>query len=339
MRGCILAMCSLAGTLASPIAAQAPLPRVTPSLAPNTAPRAQTAGPSDVRGRVVKPVAGDVQAVAQQWVTLHRVGTDAAGPLDSVRTIADGSYHFRFMRSGAPDAIYFVSSSYGGIAYFTRPLTARVTSGEDGDVIVFDTTSRDVSLTIRGRHVIVATPTAGGMRRVTEVFELSNDSTQTRIASDTTPAGAIWQAPLPRGARAPIVGAGDIPETAVRFEGGRALVYAPFAPGLKQFVVSYSLDDDAFPLSMVTERETSVFEVLVEEPAATVRGPLPEVESVNIEGRHFRRFVATDIAAAQRVTIGVPHPKPAIAPWMIGVLVLGVGGVMTAVLARAVRRR
>jgi hypothetical protein len=300
---------------------------------------ASGAAASEVRGRVVKPGAHGLEPVTAGWVTLHRVGTDTAGPLDSMRTTAGGTYRFRFARTGAKDAIYFVSSSYGGIAYFTRPLTGRVTAGDDAEIVVFDTVSRGVPLTVRGRHVIVAMPTAGGVRRVTEVFELSNDSSRTRIAADDSPAGALWQTPLPSGARAPMIGAGDIPDTGVRFEAGRALVYAPFAPGLKQLVISYQLDGNAFPLTLVTERETSVFEVLAEEPATTVQGPLSEVQAATVEGRHFRRFLGNDVRAAQRITITVPQPRKTVAPWMIAVLVLLVGGAMTAVLARAVRRR
>jgi len=58
----------------------------------------------------VKPGGDSVVAVANAWVTLHRVGTDHAGPVDSTHTSASGHYVFHYKRTGATDAIYFVSS-------------------------------------------------------------------------------------------------------------------------------------------------------------------------------------------------------------------------------------
>lgn len=57
-------------------------------------------------------------------VVLHRVGPDQAGPLDSALTGPRGEYHFRYHTSGSPDAVYFVSASYDGIAYFSTPLAS-----------------------------------------------------------------------------------------------------------------------------------------------------------------------------------------------------------------------
>ncbi|MFL5571889.1 MAG: hypothetical protein ACJ78R_00085, partial [Gemmatimonadaceae bacterium] len=63
-----------------------------------------------------------MDAVSGAWVVLHRVGPDRAGPLDSTLSDARGRYSFNYVRSGSDDAIYFVSASYDGIAYFTPPL-------------------------------------------------------------------------------------------------------------------------------------------------------------------------------------------------------------------------
>jgi hypothetical protein len=75
-----------------------------------------------VRGAVVRPGADSMVGVAGAWVVLHRVASDRAGPLDSVRTSRDGQYSIRYRISGAPDAIYFVSAEHHGIAYFSPPL-------------------------------------------------------------------------------------------------------------------------------------------------------------------------------------------------------------------------
>src|SRR5688500_19775177 len=77
------------------------------------------AGPQKVMGQVVRPGEKDMIPVPGVWVTLHRVGSDTAAPLDSVRADTQGRYTFDFQRTGDERAIYFVSASYGGVAYFT----------------------------------------------------------------------------------------------------------------------------------------------------------------------------------------------------------------------------
>ena len=68
--------------------------------------------PSRVSGRVVHPGGDSVVAVPGAWVTLHRVGPDRAGPLDSVRTDRTGHFSFTYRRDGTSEAIYFASSSF-----------------------------------------------------------------------------------------------------------------------------------------------------------------------------------------------------------------------------------
>jgi hypothetical protein len=295
---------------------------------------------SSVAGRVVKPGGDSVVAVADAWVTLHRVGTDHAGPVDSTHTNGSGHYTFRYKRTGASDAIYFVSSSHDGVAYFSHPLNAGDESGDDGEIVVFDTTSRHVPMTIRGRHLIVSRAAADGLRTVTEVFELSNDTSVTRIAPKESDAGAVWSSGLPSGAGTPVVADGDIPAAAVRFANSRALVYAPFAPGMKQLAFHYDLPADAFPLKIPFEHGTVVFEVLVEDPTGTATGAkLAAVAPVAIEGHEFHRYLASDVPANSVAVISVPEVKQPPALLFVAGLTLLIGGAMTVTLARALRRR
>ena len=67
-------------------------------------------------------------------VTLHRVGSDSSGPIDSVRSDVTGRYAFRFRRFGAPEAVYFAAAVYRGIAYFGAPLTAARSEGEAAEI-------------------------------------------------------------------------------------------------------------------------------------------------------------------------------------------------------------
>src|SRR5690349_19690226 len=131
-------------------------------------------------------------------VVLHRVGPDRAGPLDSMLTDARGRYHFRYAPSGSSEAIYFVSASYDGIAYFSTPLHDEVTRGDDAQITVFDTTSGPVPIHALGHHIIVGAPDSHGEREAVEVFELGNDSSVTRVTGGTD--RPVWQVRLPLGA-------------------------------------------------------------------------------------------------------------------------------------------
>jgi hypothetical protein len=296
--------------------------------------------PSRVSGRVVHPGGDSVVAVAGRWVTLHRVGPDRAGPLDSVRTDGNGRFAFTYQRDTVADAIYFASTSYGGVAYFTQPLRAGSESGDDTEITVFDTTSHPVPTTVRGRHLVVSAPRPDGARVITEVFEVSNDSSVTRVARDDSPSGAVWSAPMPVAAESATVNEGDIPAQAVEFSKSEVRVYSPFPPGIKQLAYRYLLPSSAFPLRVHVERPASVLEVLVEEPSATVTGgQLKRVAPVAIEGHSFVRFLAADVPRDAVVSISVPDvPKP-LSLWFVAGMTLVVGGVMTVALARALRRR
>jgi len=281
-----------------------------------------------------------VLAVPGVRVTLHRVGSDREGPLDSTVTDERGRYAFRYDRTGASDAVYFAAASRDGVAYFTLPLQPGAEHGDDAVITVFDTTSRPVPISIRGHHVIVERPAADGSRRVTEVFEISNDSSVTRVARGDSPRDAVWSAILPPGAEHPVVREGDVPAAAVRFAGGRMLVYAPFAPGLRQVAYTYSLSPDAFPLKLPLQQPTAIVEVLLEESAARATAPgLTRVQPAPIEGRDFQRYLGRDAPASGVITIHIPDPAPSVGTSYVALLTLVIGGAMTWALARALRRR
>lgn len=239
-------------------------------------------------------------------VVLHRVGSDRAGPLDSTVTDARGRYRFRFSTSGSPDAIYFVSASYDGIAYFSVPLREPVTIGDDAQITVFDTTSGPVPIHVVGHHVILGSPDGQSRREVVEVFELQNDSSVTRVSGGRTQ--PVWTTALPRGAANPRINpTGDISPNAVTFADGRVRLFAPISPGARQLSYAYQLPRDALPLSIALDEPTGVLEVLTEEPRATVTGAnLTEVAATATAGRTFRRFLGQNIAAESAVRIDVP---------------------------------
>jgi hypothetical protein len=260
-----------------------------------------------VEGRVVRGTREGQQPVANQWVVLHRVGPDRAGPLDSVRTTADGRFSMRYRASGDSSALYFASTSYGGVAYFTSPLRSLVVRGDDASLTVFDTTSGPVAIKIGGHHLIIGAPQPNGRRPVGEVYDLENDSTVTLVARDS--ATPLWRAHLPEAAVAfQLNPSGDLAPGAITRQGTTVGLFAPLSPGIRQLAFTYELPSNAFPLSIPLERATGILEILVQEPTARVQGPrLREGAPVSAEGRTFRRILGQDLPANAVVTIDVPR--------------------------------
>ena len=279
--------------------------------------------------------------VSGAWVVLHRVGPDRAGPLDSLQSDSRGRYSFNYERTGSGDAVYFVSASHDGIAYFTPPLAEGKVTGDDAEITVFDTTSGHVPMSLRGHHVVVSAVDANARRSVMEVYDLSNDSSVTRVAIGDRPEDATWQVHLTPGATDFQVSQGDISAAAVAYTNGVVNVFAPIAPGIKQLSFSYSLPANAFPLKLPLEKETGVYEILIEEKAGSVTGPhLKEVDPVTVEERNFRRFLASDMPENSVAVIDLPAPPPtrSIDPRFLVALTVVIGGSMIAALARALRR-
>lgn len=291
-----------------------------------------------VEGRVMRPHADDQDPlpVPSIMVTLHQVTRAGGHPIDSMRTNRDGRFSFRYPDAADSTAIHFVSVSYAGITYFSAPLRNPVIRGDDADMTVFDTTSRPVTITQRGRHIVVSAAGVNGARQVIEVFELSNDSSVTRVAP---PNGSTWSGGIPVSARGFNVGEGDISADAVTAKQGRVDVEAPIAPGLKQLSFSYELPASAFPLSIPAEHHTDVLEVLVEDSLGVASGAgLSEVDPVNVDGRHFRRFTARDVAPASVARVVIATPPRVSRGAFIAVVALALGAAMLVVLARATWR-
>ncbi len=260
---------------------------------------------SEVDGRVSRPRLRALGPVGDVWVTIHRVGSDSAGPIDSMRTAADGRFRFRYTRTGKTDAVYFVSASYDGIAYFSRPLAAGRTTGDDAAIVVFDTTSIHFPLAIKGRHIIVSSPSVNGTREIVEAYEIANESDQTLISPDD--AHPTFTAPTPPGVTKIQVGESDVSPDAITSVNGRVHVTAPFAPGLKQLSFSYVVPQSSFPMHLPVEDSTTVLEVLLEEPRAEARGAtIKPQQPATIERRMFQRYLGADAPKGSSIEVRVP---------------------------------
>lgn len=291
-------------------------------------------------GTVLRPGPNGAQLpVPRTWVVLHRVGADAANPIDSMQTRGDGTYAFEYRATGDTNAVYFVSATRGGIAYFTPPTREVRVRGGMADLQVFDTTSAPVPITIRGRHIILTAPdTAAPVRTVIEVYELSNDSSLTRVAGAQQ--RATFEAPLPPGVTEVIGGQGDISPDAVKADEGRVRVWAPISPGLKQFSFSYTLPISQKDVAVALETDVPVMEVLVEDPRGTAVGAgLTEVDPVQVDGRPFKRFLGQDLKAPATLTLTAPGEPGSGSSLRVLLVVTAVGAAMLLGLGMAFMRR
>ena len=310
-----------------------------------------------VDGRVVRPVPARASAagtkstdsvgladVPNVMVTLHRVGKGGQGaPLDSMRTNGQGQYHFAYNAPDTLEAIYFTSVTFGGIAYFTAPLRSAKAPEHDGEITVFDTTSRAVPLTVAGRHMIVsAADTIANERTVVEVFELSNDSTLTLISAGSGKAAKpTWEVVVPPDARKFKAGeGGDISPDAVTFENGHVSLFAPMAPGVKQLSFSYHIPTKSFPLTLTVDHGATVMEVLLEEALGTATGAgLVVADPVNLENRNFRRFLAQNVTDGATINLVLPSGPSVGRNLYIAALLGTIGVLMLFILLRAMQRR
>jgi hypothetical protein len=321
----ILTAIVVAVGVAAPARAQLPVPDAPPVAA-------------IVAGRVVTPGRDREIGMPGVMVTVHRVGPDSAGALDSARTDAAGRYTIRYRRFGSDEAVYFAAALHHGIAYFSAPLRGVRANVDDAEITVFDTTSAPVKFTVQGHHVVVSAPKPDGLRDIVEVYELSNDTTVTAVGRDSL--APVWSAPIPRAAERFTAGQGDVSPVTLQRRGDRVTLAAAFGPGVKQLSYSYALPPGAFPLELTVEGQTGVFEVLLEEAGAQVRATnLRSMGDATTQGRTFKRFLAQSAPQGERVRIDVPVTTAATRTRVLISVAALIALAMIATLARALARR
>jgi hypothetical protein len=287
---------------------------------------AQATSERRIDGRVVRAVAnGRTAPLAGAWAVLHGVSAAGGAPIDSMRTRSDGSFAFRYRALADSSALYFVSTSRGGVAYFTQPTREATVGRDDATLTVFDTTSAAIPIAIKARHIIVTAADSTGTRRtVIEVYELENTDYRTRVAGNGV--SPTFSAPVPEGVTTISGGEGDVSPDAMGIDNGRIQIVAPIAPGMKQFSFIYELPVGG-AMTFAVDDSLPVLEVLVEDARGTAAGGgLVEVDPTQVEGRGFKRFLAQDVPAPVIVAVTAPgRPNTALRVMMI---VLGVGAAM-----------
>jgi hypothetical protein len=209
--------------------------------------------------------------------------------------------------------------------------------GDDAEIVVFDTTTSPVRFTVQGHHYVIGAPRPTGLRDIVEVYEISNDTVVTAVGRDSL--AAVWSAPLPRGFTNFAAASGDVAASSLQARDGRVELIAPFAPGVKQLSFTYALDAGAFPLEIALDRGNALIEVLLEEPGAQVRGASLRAQgTATTQGRTFKRFLAQNAPAGERIRIDVPSSAAAARTTVVVVLSVGLALAMIGALWVAYRR-
>lgn len=282
-------------------------------------------------GRVVREDRGSQRPAPGVWVTLHRIGRDSAGPVDSARTSADGRFRIAFRPWGDPSARYVATAMWGGIAY----ASARVEGRRPVEITVYDTATGGGAVHTASRHAVVSGTDAAGSRTVVEVFAIENTGFVTRMPA----ADGTWRSALPDGATGMAVGDGDIAPDAVLLADGYVTVRAPLAPGVRQLTVSYRLPAHVTNVAFTMGDSTGTFELLVDDSTAVVRGAnVHEEAPTATDGRVYRRFAVH--AGAPGAVVSVQLSSAAGSRVSVDmILVIVVAAAMVATLARVLRAR
>lgn len=293
-------------------------------------------------GAVVMPHASDstqMQPVAGVWATLHRVGRDTSGVVDSARTSTTGGYGIPYrLRAADTAAVYFVTAEYGGVTYFSAAMPAGEPSTAPDTIVVFDTISGPAELKILGRHFVVGARDSNNRHLVIEVFELENPERRTMVAPGED--DYTWLTRIPPNARDVMAGQGDVSRDAMKVEEGIVKVVAPIAPGMKQVAFSYTLGRGDFPLTIPLTEPVELLEILSEPQQAVVQGPrLTEVERASVEGRVVRRWLADSVPAGSVVTVELPPISLDRRALYVAGILLAIGVVMLLSLTRSFRQR
>jgi len=260
-------------------------------------------GPLVLAGRALRmTLGGDSVPFAGAWIVGHHVDAERQGPVDSVRSDAGGRFRIVVRR---PDTagVYVVSTRYRDIGYFGVPVPAADRAGAAAvTLVVYDTSAQGPALTVLLRHVVLTSPEADGSHRVLDIFQVHNPGTTTRVAPDTNQ--ATWRTRLPAGIADFVLGESDISPAAVRRIGDELLVDAPFPPGDKQVLVTYTLPRDAREVRIPLDQATARLDILVEDGTTSAAGPGVQAgPPLEIQGRRFRRFGAERVAAGTQVTL------------------------------------
>lgn len=281
-----------------------------------------------ISGRVV--LGGrDGRPVAGRFVVLHQITMGGGGPIDSIRSDADGRWRLR-VRVVDTTAIYVVSAQHDSLAYFSSPL--RVVAGQSvsaDPLVLWDTSSTGPPILLRRRLLTVARPNPDGSREVLEILELENVGRTTRVSMDTL--RPTWTGAVPVEALSFSVQQSDFSPDAVSERGGVVRLFGPVQPeGRRQLSYRYILGGAVSSLTLPIDQPTEQLQLLFEDTATAVTAPqLHALGVAPIEQRRFARYQADSLPAGASVRIAFPAGRlkiDSLLPFIVGLVVVAMGG-------------
>ncbi len=279
---------------------------------------AQETAEAVLNGRVL---VGDAPLSAGT-VVLHQLNDVTQGEIDSTRVGRDGAFSIRL--PGVPNPtrgeMYFASVRHQGVLYFGPALTAAVQLDSLYEIHAYDTIlapAEGMPVTLLARNLFFEPD--GAAWRITDVFQLRNDSQRTVVAR---PGGRVWSYPLPQAATEVITGEGEMSADVVTYEDGGLVVRAALPPGERLFMVRYTLASPE--VEIPTPGATEMFDVLVREPAPPLDiAGLTRAESVELEGGGtYRRYAAENLATPSLIVVLGEERGPPPVEWIAVVLTL-----------------
>jgi hypothetical protein len=247
-------------------------------------------------------ITADSAPVARARVTLHRVGRDIQGPIDSGRADARGRFSFAFR----PDtgALYLLSARRAGIEYFSPPVATNPARADSTVRIVVYDTSSGAPVTTEARHLVLTRPDDDGSRTILDLIVLQNEGRLTRVSADSV--RPSWTGRLPSGTVGLQVGESDVSSAAMSRRDDSLIVTAPLAPGEKQLTIQYQVPRDRHSVELPLDQAGLRLNVLTEEPGVKVIGPGIELaDSQMIQGRYFRRWTGV-VSAPANIRLQLP---------------------------------
>jgi len=255
-------------------------------------------------------------------VVLHRVTPEEAGPVDSVAVGPQGQFSFTLPNMPVPGSgeTFFAASRFDGILYFGFQVLEPSHLDEEYAIRTFRTEVAPpggIAFPIWIREFWIEEAPMGW--QVTDAFIVQNPGPVTYVAG---PGGAVWQYPLPAGARGfRVLEAGPAPGT-VESVDGTLRATNPMSPGENFVMVQYELDSLAVDLPL--PGEVGLARVILREPAPEIRVEgLARLPPEEIEfGVVYRQWMGQELRDQMvRIRPGADEPSNLVA-WLSVTLAL-----------------
>lgn len=259
---------------------------------------ARAAAAGEISGRVVNGSSANVAVPAAEVVLASR-GADGSLERRSTTTDESGHYHFTDLPEDST-IIYVINVRFAGADHPSPFLTLSPSSPSAmHDATVFDFSSRTAPVRIDAAHWIVAA--GDGIIEVTEVYQIVRQG-HLRAAVEEDLRFA-----LPAGYRHFLPGEG-IDGKDVRLEDDGFVLKSALEPGEHQFVFTYHMPADRFPVRIEHELPfpADAVDVLVHPETATVGSATLSMRGVESLGdRQFLYLSQEQVPAGRPVSLVV----------------------------------